>query len=404
MTTAVLGAGLQGVLCALEMAELGHHVVLFDAADGALQRASLHNEGKIHLGYVYAKDLSDRTADLMAEGASRFSELLNRWWPLANMEATASDPFDYLVLPESLEAADWIEERYRLIDAGIARKLSMPGRSYMGRKDLPPAQRLDRASAERCYDGHHVGAVFRTAERAVDLSRMAEVLCDALASYPNIDCRWKTKVGAVQVRADGAYNVVVEGEATEGPFANVINALWSDRLRIDETIGIEVRRPYMFRQKVANRIKLPQAATDGRSATMVIGGFGDFVSLPSGSCYLSWYPSGCFRRTTQISPPADWDHTSESLLTEIFEESVAALALRIRGLDHLVKQAMERSSVPAVIFCWGQSDVDDPESEFHNRHDVGPKTYLPGYHSVDTGKLTLGPLFAAQLAERIGRA
>lgn len=403
MTIAVLGAGLQGVLCALELAELGHHVVIFDAASGALQKASLHNEGKIHIGYVYAKDSSDRTANLMAEGASRFSELLDRWWPAANIEATSSDPFDYLVMPESLEPADWIAGRFRQIEAAMAHNLSKPGRSYLGQKHLAPAFRLDPDAAEQGYDGRYVDAVFRTGERAIDLKRMAEVLSGALMDHPRVECRWRTFVKAVDVRGDGTYGVVIEGDATEGPFDHVVNALWSDRLRVDETVGIKVQRPYLFRQKVANHIQLPHPPRGGRSATMVIGGFGDFVSLPSGSCYLSWYPSGCFRRTTDVSPPAEWDHTPESLLDGIFEENAAALSLRIRGLDRLVKQAVGRTSVPAVIFCWGQTDVDDPESELHNRHEVGPVTHRPGYHSVDTGKLTVAPLFAAQLAERIGR-
>jgi hypothetical protein len=175
MAIAVLGAGLQGVLCALELAELGHRVVIFDAASGALQKASLHNEGKIHLGYVYAKDASNRTAKLMAEGASRFAELLGRWWPVADMATTSSDPFDYLVMPESLEPADWIAGRYRQIDAIMAEQRSKRGRSDLGQKDIAPAVRLDAETAEPCYDGRDVDAVFRTDERAIDLHRMGNV-------------------------------------------------------------------------------------------------------------------------------------------------------------------------------------------------------------------------------------
>ena len=111
MAIAVLGAGLQGVLCALELAERDHRMVNFDTANRAVSKASLHNDGKIHLGYGYAKDASNRTAMLMAEGASRFAELLARWWPVADMAATASGPLDYLVLPESLEPADWVAGR-----------------------------------------------------------------------------------------------------------------------------------------------------------------------------------------------------------------------------------------------------------------------------------------------------
>lgn len=94
MAIAVLGAGLQGVLCALELAERGHRLVIFDAAGGDLKRASLHNEGKIHLGYVYGKDASNQTVIPMPEGVSRFAESLARWWPVADIAATASGALD----------------------------------------------------------------------------------------------------------------------------------------------------------------------------------------------------------------------------------------------------------------------------------------------------------------------
>jgi hypothetical protein len=59
-----------------------------------------------------------------------------------------------------------------------------------------------------------------------------------------------------------------------------------------------------------------------------------------------------------------------------------------------------------MIFAWGRTDIDDPGSGLHERHAVGPHTF-GNYHSVDTGKLTVAPLFARALAERIleiGRA
>ncbi len=84
----------RGCFCALELAERGHRLVIFDAAGGDLKRASLHNEGKIHLGYFYGKDASNQTAISMAEGVSRFAELLARWWPVEDIAATASGSFD----------------------------------------------------------------------------------------------------------------------------------------------------------------------------------------------------------------------------------------------------------------------------------------------------------------------
>ena len=53
-----------------------------------------------------------------------------------------------------------------------------------------------------------------------------------------------------------------------------------------------------------------------------------------------------------------------------------------------------------VIYARGDTDVDDEASELHERHRVGPFTH-GAYHSVDTGKYTLAPLFALKLADRI---
>lgn len=76
---AVLGAGLQGACLALELAARGARVDLYERNGRCVDEASAHNEGKIHLGYVYAQDRSFDTARLMATGAICFETLLRRW-------------------------------------------------------------------------------------------------------------------------------------------------------------------------------------------------------------------------------------------------------------------------------------------------------------------------------------
>src|SRR5262249_31158387 len=58
----ILGAGLLGSGVALELARQGHEVTLLDQDARAMNRASLRNEGKIHLGLIYANDASLATA------------------------------------------------------------------------------------------------------------------------------------------------------------------------------------------------------------------------------------------------------------------------------------------------------------------------------------------------------
>ena len=53
-----------------------------------------------------------------------------------------------------------------------------------------------------------------------------------------------------------------------------------------------------------------------------------------------------------------------------------------------------------VIVAWGETDIDDPASELHNRFAIGV-TSEDGYHSVDPGKLTMAPLFADRCADRV---
>jgi hypothetical protein len=62
MLVGVLGGGLQGCCIALALAERKVRVTLFDKNDALLSRAADANEGKIHLGYMYAGDATLSTA------------------------------------------------------------------------------------------------------------------------------------------------------------------------------------------------------------------------------------------------------------------------------------------------------------------------------------------------------
>ena len=53
---AILGAGLAGVGVALELSRRAIPVTLIEQDPLPINRASLRNEGKIHLGLIYAND------------------------------------------------------------------------------------------------------------------------------------------------------------------------------------------------------------------------------------------------------------------------------------------------------------------------------------------------------------
>jgi glycine/D-amino acid oxidase-like deaminating enzyme len=78
MSIAIIGAGIQGCCVALELASRGRRVQLFDRADLPMTEASRWNEGKIHLGYVYAKDDTLATARAMLAGSFVFGRVNHR--------------------------------------------------------------------------------------------------------------------------------------------------------------------------------------------------------------------------------------------------------------------------------------------------------------------------------------
>ena len=69
---AVLGTGITGCSLALLLARRGARVTLIDQAAEPFSRASRWNEGKIHLGFLYAGDPTLATARKLIPGGLAF--------------------------------------------------------------------------------------------------------------------------------------------------------------------------------------------------------------------------------------------------------------------------------------------------------------------------------------------
>ena len=132
MRVAVLGAGFQGTCVALELATRGVAVDLYDRNDACITQAGRWNEGKIHLGFVYANDGSLNTARLMAHGALAFDRAAARWLETSIGSIGVSPPFDYVVHRDSLLDLEQLVatlhpcDRIRVVDRCRART-DLPG-------------------------------------------------------------------------------------------------------------------------------------------------------------------------------------------------------------------------------------------------------------------------------------
>jgi hypothetical protein len=400
---AVVGAGIAGIGVAIELAMRGCTVDLYEKTDRVHGQASLANEGKIHLGYIYANDPTQRTARQMVEGAWSFSPILREWLEGAIADTSRSTGFDYLVHHDSLRSPDELAITYAQI-AELNREVAQRSdASYFGLAAERPPRRLSRQRLEAEY-GPDVLAAFETPEIAVD----TEVIGAALARRISADPRIRLHLGAEVLsasRRDGVLTLEVrQDDVTERPrFDHVVNASWEDLLRIDASVGLAAPPGSSFRWRWVVRVRAPHGAQGVGSVSVVLGGFGDVVEYGAGDIFFSWYPFGRRDMVTDLRPPASWSRGADTLdAVDVKIRSFDALRALVPALDHVSEASLAAATVlTGVVYARGTTDIQDPGSGLHERHAIGARS-VGTYHSLDTGKYTTAPLFARRLAQRIG--
>ena len=397
----ILGAGIAGVCTALELARRGRRVTIIDQAPDCLLRASFRAEGKIHLGLVYANDPSLRTLELMLEGALNFDRIVGRLVgePVA-WDRLRSSPFLYAVLPGSLCSADELASTYAALQGQYESRLESDSLTYLGTRPRTLSWHLPEYEAHEWLAPEATNGIFGTAELALDLGEFRRLLQGALERADGVERRWRHRIESVERTASGhrLEGRTWEGEAWSLDAAVVINCLWEDRLRLDAQLGLAPHRPWVHRLKYRVLGRLPSALLNLPSFTFVLGPFGDIVTWPSGRVYLSWYPA-CLRGwCSDLEVPEDWQvpcggEPESAVVQEVAADTLSELSRITPGLSAITVETVDAG----IITAWGATDVDDPESTLHQRHEVGPWVE-DGWISVDTGKLTMAPLFAERAA------
>ncbi|QDT90488.1 NAD(P)/FAD-dependent oxidoreductase [Gimesia algae] len=397
----VLGAGLQGTCVALALAHRGHPVTLIEALQSPLQASSLRNEGKIHLGFVYALDQSGRTQHKMLEGALSFSPLLDRWCGELPWQEWRSDAFHYAVMPDSIATIEELEHSYETLRNKVSdfsqHELCKP--SYLGQQLTWLWRRSPESNLAQFNQELNLTGLIQTQELAIDPLQLSTRLGQQLNSHPIIEIRYGVGVEGAERRNGGFRLHLNSNGAAEILDADLVaNCTWSDRVRIDATLGIpydpstlcyRVKHSIMARQKPNSRPLIP--------VTMVQGPYGDVVPRRNRQIYISWYPE-CRTYFGKLPPRQSFEDTQTA--QAVAERSLAALQKILPGL----RNASIVSSAAGVIVAQGSTDIEDPQSTLHRRDHFGATTY-EGWWTVDTGKLTnapqLGEITAAEMCRAI---
>lgn len=403
---AVAGAGFQGACVALELSRRGIKVDLIDREHLPVSRAGLGNEGKIHLGFVYAADSTHRTIDTMLRGALSFADALNRWIDFSADEPGLSTPFYYGVDTSSQLSLNAIIAHFGRVEKRYRQLRKSTKQAYLGEAESRIWTRIDSTRDMGGLDPDRFMGVFRTAERAVDPQRIARKLRERIASDSNINFLNNISVESASYQKGNGINLFLEhgGMKFSESYDQVVNALWDGRLALDATISGLPGRPWIFRNKLGLVVKQTCPDPHLPSLTIVLGKYGDIVNYQDGSYYFSWYPSSMIEKTSAISI-TDWKLSIDDARTcRIKQQTLDALSAYCPDIRQLAVMDQDGSIDThlkgGAIFAWGNSDIDHSDSELHTRYEIGIESNH-GYHSVNTGKYTMAPLYAIELAERI---
>lgn len=403
-TAAVLGGGIQGCCAALALARKGFQVKMFEKCPELYSRASANQEGKLHLGIVYARDRTLKTARRMIHDAMRFAPVIEDllgatldWEPhLSRRFYCGIHKESSLSVDEHLTHFSHLQDIYdEIIDDSELH--------YMGRrfsrlwKDEPGGGLQSDALAYSVY----------TEEAAVDPAWLRTVIVGVVEKHPDISVVLNHAVLDV---AKNHQSLIVSGQNGKASWMNlfdiVVNCLWEGRERIDQTVGLDGGSvEWTTRIKYGFYAHYPSTRPDISSLIVTHGPYGDLVHFPgSESVYLSWYPSCMTWFGHADDLPAEWDNACnadhpEGKVNDIFNETK-------RHLSAFVPEVADVSLMRAcagTIVGHGNKDIDDAASELHHRQGIGVSSY-GDYYSIFTGKFTSAPANARELIQEISGA
>ena len=366
-------------------------------------RSSIRNEGKIHLGLVYVNDPGFETPKLMLKAAFSFTENLSRWIGDASSELNISTPFYYLVSDKSFLTFDELESRYDRLEQIYQEKRRVDKNStYLGRAPGRLTQKCSEETLSKYFNTGDLQGGFKTNEFAIDTFNLAKHIRKSVKNHSNITFLSGHFVEGISRNGSG-YIVEGRNEKTGWKMKSlqVVNATWTDKFRLDETLGISPPEGILHRLKYRVIADIPKEMRNHPSVTMVIGRFGDVVIRPNNTAYISWYPDACRGWSNSTQAPKSWEESTRGIVPkEDFNEISDRFIRETEKWYPAIRNCKPRIVDAGIIVAHGTTDVDDKESRLHKRTKIGVTSY-DGYHSVDTGKLTAAPMFALETAEHV---
>ncbi len=242
MHVGIIGAGITGCSTALMLARRGARVTLVDQAARPFAGASRWNEGKIHLGFLYAADPSLATVRRLLPGGLAFRPLVEDLLSSSILPVTTAQDDLYLVHHDSVVDVPMMRRHVAAVSSLAASHPAVQGYLTTLREDGWRELGRDELAAQ---GSDEIAAGFLVPERSVSTRWIADRFVHAL-SATDVEYVGDTRVTAVRsIRGSTAPPYSLEGVSTGrpgatslGPFDVVVNAAWEGRPALDASLGL----------------------------------------------------------------------------------------------------------------------------------------------------------------------
>ena len=384
-----------GCCTALCLAEKGRKVWLFDQSDVPLSGASRWNEGKIHLGFLYAASRSIETARRLIPGGLRFKPIIERLIERSITPWISQDDEIYLFHRDSVVpfkvAGAYFDDVCEVIaehpDAG----------NYVSEITKTSCQLLQPSELANICNPEIISSAMRVPERSVSTVQLANALADRVAQDPNITCAMSQRVVDLHLTETntGSRWTVETALDQFGTFSAVVNALWEGRPKIDQQALGKSDSKTHHRYRVSAFITTSRKL-DHSSVVIAAGPFGDVKNYNGRQFYMSWYPAGLLAQGEETTPPPipDLSAADKKLIVARIERGLTPVLPGVSGILH---NANEIQIEGGWVYAQGEGRLENPASSLHGRSLIG-LNQTGTYFSVDTGKYSVAPLLAESLA------
>jgi len=398
----VLGGGIQGCCIALMLRKHGYDVKIVDKSNDIINRSSLNQEGKIHLGFIYGLDASLKTGKKLLLDALYFAPYLEYLLgKKVNWEKLKSSNFNYLVAKDSMLSPDEVDAYFQTLQTIYRQYLEDENLTYLGKR---PNTIFKKISLPAQVNPDFFEACFATEEVAIHHKSIKEIIKTKIQSE-NISLCLNQRVTSAKRIPNG---FMVETHSEDDGIRQlesdvVFNCLWEGRMALDKEMGIQIEKGYNIRLRYGIFMKMPPSLQGLPTFVVIQGPYGDFVNYPqSNEAFFSWYPSSMKDMIIDRSMPPSWEEACEGHISNTLRQSL--LNENYNHLHRLIPTLTEfedSTIVGGVIVAKGHHDIHDPNSKLHERSDF-PITQDDGYFSINTGKFTSAPRNTYLLEKMLG--